>query len=586
MLSRTLEVLSAHPLADALGATLLHFMWQGAAVAVALVVALRLLGGAHVRYLASCAALAMMLFLPVTTFSVLAWGGVEPAVGYGAASTLSSAPVAVSPNAILAQWLDAATAAVQPWIVTLWLVGVALLTLRFAGAWMGTQRLRVRAIREADEVLHAVARKLAGRLGIERVPRLLLSGVAQTPMTLGWLRPVVLLPVSAVAGLEPRQLELVLAHELAHVRRHDYLVNLLQTLTESLLFYHPAVWWVSRCVRAERENCCDDLAVDVCGDPVSLARALAALEEMRLRPAAGLAAAATDGPLLQRVRRLLGMPAGADRRRAGWSAALALVVFALVFGMGTQRSAIASSQDDGAEDDVPPVMLEVYIPEVPLIPMVAEEPEDDEEPAPPEAPAPPVGPAPPEAPLPPEVPALPALPAVPGFSAMDELPPLPDMPEIPSNLSSEKALERYLSLDAAQWERFGEDMERWAEAFEAGEEWERFGEDMERWAEAFEADEESWERFGVDMERWADEWSVQMESAADDYAMVWKGEHEGAVAYELQRQADELERQAEELRRRAEELEREADRAERERRRESRTRERGKRDRRADEESP
>jgi beta-lactamase regulating signal transducer with metallopeptidase domain len=559
MLSRTLEILSNHPLADALGASLLHFMWQGVAVAVVLVVALRLLRGrgAPVRYLASCVALAAMLVLPVTTFLVLAWGGAAPAAGYGAASTLSSTPILVSQYTTPAQWLGAAAAVIQPWIVTLWLAGVALLTVRFAGAWMGTQRLRVRATRDADDELRAVAQRLAGRLGITRAPRLLLSGFVQTPMTLGWLRPVVLLPVSAVIGLEPRQLELVLAHELAHVRRHDYLVNLLQTLTESLLFYHPAVWWVSRCVRAERENCCDDLAVDVCGDPVSLARALAALEEMRVRPAVGLAAAATDGPLLQRVRRLLGVPVVADRRRAGWSAALALVVSALVLGLGAQRSATASSDDDGAEDEAPPVTLEVYIPEVPLIPMVAEEPEDDEAPELPVAPSPPVAPLPPEAP---------ALPAVPTFPALGEIPPLPEVPEIPSNLGSEKALERYFSLN--------------------GEEWERFGEDMERWAEAFEADEESWERFGEDMERWADEWAVEFESAAGDYAMVWMGDHEGALADELQRQADELERQAEELRRRAEEIEREAARAERERQRESRLRQRGKRDRGADDESP
>ena len=98
------------------------------------------------------------------------------------------------------------------------------------------------------------------------------------PTVIGWLKPVVLLPASALAGLTPRQLEAILAHELAHIRRHDYLVNLLQTLVETLLFYHPAVWWLSRRIRVERENCCDDLAVSLCGDPVAYAAALADLE--------------------------------------------------------------------------------------------------------------------------------------------------------------------------------------------------------------------------------------------------------------------------------------------------------------------
>ena len=103
------------------------------------------------------------------------------------------------------------------------------------------------------------------------------------PTVIGWLKPVVLLPASALAGLSPNQVEAILAHELAHIRRHDYLVNLLQTLVETLLFYHPAVWWLSRRIRAERENCCDDLAVSLCGDPVAYAAALAELEDLRGR---------------------------------------------------------------------------------------------------------------------------------------------------------------------------------------------------------------------------------------------------------------------------------------------------------------
>jgi hypothetical protein len=133
-----------------------------------------------------------------------------------------------------------------------------------------------------------------------------------------------LLPVSALAGLSPQQLEAILAHELAHIRRHDYLVNLLQTLVETLLFYHPAVWWLSHRIRIERENCCDDLAVSLCGDPYAYARALADLEALR-GDAGRLALAVTGGSLLHRVRRLLGAPSH-DSRGPGWPAATAAVV--------------------------------------------------------------------------------------------------------------------------------------------------------------------------------------------------------------------------------------------------------------------
>jgi tetratricopeptide (TPR) repeat protein len=146
---------------------------------------------------------------------------------------------------------------------------------------------------------------------------------------MGWLRPVILLPATAMTGLTSAQVEAIIAHELAHIRRHDYIVNLLQTVVETLLFYHPAVWWVSRQIRAEREHCCDDLAVEVCGDATGYARALAELEELRAAPEPALGA---GGPLLGRVRRLLSPPTPRLDRRASWLAAA--LVLALLLGLG------------------------------------------------------------------------------------------------------------------------------------------------------------------------------------------------------------------------------------------------------------
>ena len=145
-------------------------------------------------------------------------------------------------------------------------------------------------------------------------------------MVIGWLRPVVLVPTAALAGLPPAQLEALLAHELAHVRRHDYLVNLLQAVVETLLFYHPAVWWVSRQVRAEREHCCDDIAVSVC-DRVDYVSALSALAAIAAPPR--LALAATDGRLVSRVRRLLRREPAEQGAASVWlsaAVAIALVV--------------------------------------------------------------------------------------------------------------------------------------------------------------------------------------------------------------------------------------------------------------------
>ena len=154
--------------------------------------------------------------------------------------------------------------------------------------------------------------RLAQQLRVSRPVRLCKSALVEVPTVIGWLQPVILFPVSAVTGLPAMQLEAILAHELAHIRRHDYLVNLLQHLVETLLFYHPAVWWVSHHLSQERELCCDDLTVNVCGDRVAYAQALAALEELR-GTAPDLALAAGGGSLLRRIRRLLGVPVESHR---------------------------------------------------------------------------------------------------------------------------------------------------------------------------------------------------------------------------------------------------------------------------------
>ncbi len=222
---------------------------------------------------------------------------------------------------------------------------MALLSVYHLGGWRQTRKL-TRNGRPLGEDLEATVRALAGRLGIARAIRLLESSAVPVPAVIGWLRPAILVPASTLAGLTPRQLEAVLAHELAHIRRHDYLVNLLQTVVETLLFYHPAVWWVSSQVRRERESCCDDLAVEVCGDRLGYARALADLEGLRT-PSPRLAMAADGGSLLDRIRRLVGAPARPSRR--SWVAGLLALS---LLPMGLSFNYVRGSVDavDGSVD--------------------------------------------------------------------------------------------------------------------------------------------------------------------------------------------------------------------------------------------
>jgi beta-lactamase regulating signal transducer with metallopeptidase domain len=238
------------------------------------------------------------------------------------------------------------TPSFDPWLPVLlgvWVVGVAILTLRLLTGWIWVQRVKSHGTEDAPDDWQQMTSRLARRLHISRPIRLLQSAAVEVPTVIGWLRPVVLLPVSALAGLAPHQLEAILAHELAHIRRHDYLVNLLQTLVETLLFYHPAVWWLSRRIRIERENCCDDVAVSLCGDPYTYARALANLEALR-GDRTHLALAANGGSLLHRVRRLLGAPSHAGRGPGWLAASVAVVLLALIAAGAIRNNAFGSER--------------------------------------------------------------------------------------------------------------------------------------------------------------------------------------------------------------------------------------------------
>jgi beta-lactamase regulating signal transducer with metallopeptidase domain len=190
-----------------------------------------------------------------------------------------------------------------PWVAPLWMAGVLIFYMRTATSWAAAQRLRQRGTISASADWQDRLRALARRLRVSRPVAMLESCLAETPAVVGFLRPAILIPAGLLTGLPPEQVEAILLHELAHIRRHDYAVNVLQTLVEGLLFYHPAVWWVSGVIRAERENCCDDAVVAAMGDAYGYAAALAELEGRRSVGQPALAA--RGGNLMRRIHRLL-----------------------------------------------------------------------------------------------------------------------------------------------------------------------------------------------------------------------------------------------------------------------------------------
>lgn len=279
--------------AEALAWALVHFLWQGAALAALCWLALRLLRSAEARYVSACAVLCLMAAAPAVTMLAL----LDPAP---AASSIA-APMpgwrGTLPGELDISW----TALLMTWLPAAWATGAALLLARSAIAWWLARERTLAQLRPAATTLRHTVDDLGRRMHVGRLVEVFESATASTPQVFGWLRPILLIP-AAIAGLTPQQLEAVIAHELAHIRRHDYLVNLLQTVVESLLYYHPAVWWVSSRIRTERELCCDEAAVQVCGDRVLYSRALLQLEETRFDFAMAAGASLKD-----RVGRILGM---------------------------------------------------------------------------------------------------------------------------------------------------------------------------------------------------------------------------------------------------------------------------------------
>ncbi len=334
----------------ALASALLHFVWQGLAIAAVYGAVQAWLGrsrGSSFRYAVACAALVALAAAPLATFLIsLPRESAVPAMRVAsriASPVESQGEIWFGPAAIRAirTWRDGSA----NWIVFAWLIGVCVFSIRLAGGWMLTSRLRSQLTRAVPPLWQQRFDELRTKLGLAWPVRLAASPLIQSPTVIGWWRPVVLVPLGAFTGLEPDLVAGLLAHELMHIRRHDYLVNALQCAVEAVLFYHPAVWWISRQIREEREQCCDDMAVSFCGDTLTYVRALAELESCRTI-APSPAVTANGGSLAARIARLLGMAAPRTQVNARGSVAAGLLAAAMLILaiQGSAQNTVAASQ--------------------------------------------------------------------------------------------------------------------------------------------------------------------------------------------------------------------------------------------------
>jgi beta-lactamase regulating signal transducer with metallopeptidase domain len=344
----------------ALGWTLLHFCWQGTVLALAYAGVNRMTSQAAsaVRYAVALGALALMPLVVTATFAyemrVVAPAELSGQMINAIAATewktmqepiARELPAAVAP--IVKErgaWAAERVEQALPWVDAVWIGGVLLLALRALGGWCQLESMRRRARRMVPPEVHRQFRHMCERMRMGRRLTLRISDEVISPLAMGVWRATVILPVSAVLRMPPQELEAVLAHELGHIRRWDYLCNLLQTAVESVLFFHPAVWWLSRTVRERREVCCDAIAVEVCADPVVYAQALLHLEEEKTAQLSlAMALKGSDGLLLRRVTQVLGDATNMESRMTSGVrvAAAGVVVIGLLLGPRV-RNAVAA----------------------------------------------------------------------------------------------------------------------------------------------------------------------------------------------------------------------------------------------------
>jgi len=347
---------------------LVHFVWQGNVVALglSLVLGLQRHSTAVVRYRSACVALLLLVALPIAT--ALTYDA-PPAPALQRSSTVASgtSTTAMSPTpaevnvategkgsdfgAALSSLLPTLDR-LRPWAFGMWLAGVLILSLVHVFGWRRVQTLKTRDVEAAPPEWVESAASLCRCLGIDRAVGVVKSACVEVPTVIGWISPVVLIPASAFTGLTADELRDILVHELAHVKRRDYLINMLQVVAETLLFFHPAVWWVSRRIRIEREHCCDDVVVSMSDDRLSYAKALLRLEELRTSPPQ-LAMRADGGSLASRIRRLAGgntMSTSHNRPLlAGVFLASLLIVGGAAISLAIDRPGMGDKKADPAE---------------------------------------------------------------------------------------------------------------------------------------------------------------------------------------------------------------------------------------------
>ena len=296
---------------ESVGWAVVHSLWQSALLAIILAIAFGFIHKrrAVLRHNLAYGTLVLCLLGFVSTFIwyfMQGLGSVEitGTVAAPETQTLSIAGTSLNLTEIMEKYL--------PVVFNVWLVGFILVAAKMMGGWAYMDNLRRKLKGKLDEPYQLMMRKLQDEMKIQKHILLAFSDRVNSPMVAGYFKPVILIPFGLVNNLTDKEVEAILAHELAHIKRNDFILNLIQTFIETILYFNPAVWWISSTVKNTREHCCDDQAIARCGSQLTYANALVKAEEWkqsrRSERIFALSLLGQKENLLNRIKRILQQP--------------------------------------------------------------------------------------------------------------------------------------------------------------------------------------------------------------------------------------------------------------------------------------
>jgi len=517
----------------ALGWTIIHSVWQVGVLAVLVAIVMM-----HVdvqkstkRYATFMGAIVLAPLLSIVTFFRLYSGiekhavsstSVQPSNPYFEETLSNVSASLVQPGTwdLVMDFLTPGPHNLQ-YVVIVWFVGVLIISIRFMGGMWAVRRLRGSSSDIPDPWKERLV-TLSASLGIRRIVQLAESAKVTVPMTAGWIKPIILLPLGMLSNMPAAHAEMILLHELSHIRRHDYLMNVIQSLVEIMFFFHPAIWWLSDAARTEREHCCDDRVISLKGDRLAYAKALHAAAAAimpkagSILPKAGLALNGENGELLERIHRILNKEMKNTIYSTRFTASTVLVVGLCLFLMmapsATKNESPTTLQSqEGNSSAWSPVALDYREAAVPSSRVSSAENDS----------------IPPKnrkvtivknqsgaAPIPP----LPVMPALPPITAM---PPMPDslrMAALGKQMEelSKRITASFSNFNQAEFEQkmaqYEREMEKWAELMER---------DADKWSAAYERDMDRWgASYAKEMEAWAAQYERELETKMN--SKEWK----------------------------------------------------------------